>query len=157
MNSHYSLVITLTKDSDKAYQIASQLSEYFNEDGLKTIKQDVQNDILFGAYQDNEMIGFITYKEINPDVVEISWTAILPHYQGKGIGTQLITESLKMLSSKYKICEVKTLSEEHPDEGYKKTRSFYKNLGFIALETISPYPGWGEDNPCQIFVKCINN
>lgn len=150
------ILIKKTNNSDKAYDIASKLTDYFNEEGLRSIKEDVQNHILFGAYDNKEMIGFITYKEINPEAVEITWTAIVPEYQGKGIGSQLISESLKNLSTKYKVCEVKTLSEDHPDEGYAKTRNFYKKVGFIPLETISPYPGWGEDNPCQIFVKFIN-
>lgn len=41
------------------------------------------------------------------------------------------------------------------DPGYAKTRNFYKKLGFTSLEIIHPYPGWGDDNPCQIFVKFL--
>jgi len=59
------------------------------------------------------------------------------------------------LSSEYKVCEVKTLSDKDPYEPYRKTRDFYKNIGFIPIETIDPYPGWGEGNPCQIFVWFI--
>jgi hypothetical protein len=59
------------------------------------------------------------------------------------------------LGGNYKICEVKTLADTHQDPGYSKTRNFYKKLGFVPLEIIHPYPGWGEDNPCQIFVKCL--
>ena len=50
---------------------------------------------------------------------------------------------------------MKILSEIDPDSQFAKTRNFYKKLGFIPLETISPYPGWGKENPCQIFVKVL--
>lgn len=48
------------------------------------------------------------------------------------------------------ICYVKTLAETVEDTGYKKTREFYKKLGFNTLEIIDPYPGWSAGNPCQI-------
>lgn len=149
-----SIEIKKTTDFQKAYEIAKSLPEYFDEDGLKSIEQDTKNHMLFGAYLDNEMIGFATYKEINDEAIEMSWLGVLPQYQGKNYGKTLVEESLKELAKKYKVCEVKTLSDSDSYEPYKKTRTFYKNIGFIPIETISPYPGWG-DNPCQIFVKFL--
>lgn len=146
--------IKKTTESQKAYEIAKSLPEYFDEGGLKSIEQDTQNHMLFGAYLDNEMIGFATYKEINNETVEMSWLGVSPQYQGKNYGKTLVEKSLEELAKKYKVCEVKTLSDSDSYEPYKKTRAFYKNIGFIAIETISPYPGWG-DNPCQIFVKFL--
>lgn len=146
--------IKQTTESQKAYEIAKSLPEYFNEGGLKSIEQDTKNHMLFAAYLDNEMIGFATYKEINDQVIEMSWLGILPQYQGKNYGKTLVEKSLSELAQKYKVCEVKTLSDSDGYEPYKKTRLFYKNMGFIPIETINPYPGWG-DNPCQIFVKFL--
>ncbi len=150
------IVIRKTNDSDKAFEIAKKLPDFFNTGGLKSIEQDTKNHLLFGAYSDNEMFGFATYKEINSDTVEMSWLGILPEAQGKGIGKKLVEESLKELAVKYKVCEVKTLSETDPYEPYKKTRTFFKNINFIPIETIFPYPNWG-DNPCQIFVRFLKN
>ena len=90
-------------------------------------------------------------------IIRISWIAVRPTFQGKSVGTKLILEGLNLLPKKYKLCEVKTLSEIDSDPGYAKTREFYKHLGFIPLETISPYPDWGDDNPCQIFIKILEN
>ena len=150
-----SVVIKQSSNADEAYKIALELPDYFDKRGLKSIRKDVKNHILYGAYVGEELVGFLTYKKINPQVIEISWIAVLPEYQSKGVGTKLVNESLDELRDKYKVCEVKTLSDTHPDPGYKRTRDFYKRLGFIPLETIHPYPGWGEENPCQIFVKFI--
>lgn len=149
--------IKRTTESAKAYEIAKSLPEYFDEGGLKSIEQDTKNHVLFGVYMDDtEMVGFASYKEINAETVEMLWLGVLPQYQGKGYGKTLVDESLAELSKKYKVCEVKTLADSDDYEPYKKTRTFYKNAGFVLIETISPYPGWG-DNPCQIFVKFLGD
>lgn len=72
--------IKQTTESQKAYEIAKSLPEYFNEGGLKSIKQDTKNHMLFATYLDNEMIGFAAYKEINDKVIEMSWLGVLPQY-----------------------------------------------------------------------------
>lgn len=150
------IAIKKISDGNMAYEIAKNLSHYFNEHGLAEIKKAVVNEILFGAYIEDQMVGFITYKEINSEAIELSWMGVLIEYQGKGVGTQLVIESLKALSGGHQICEVKTLAETQPDEGYEKTRQFYKKLGFIPIEIIDPYPGWDKDSPCQILVKFLS-
>lgn len=150
------ITIKQIQDSDSAYKIATALPAFFDEKGLNAIKKDTKEQILYGAYVDNKMVGFVTYKAINPEAIEITWTAVHPTYQNKGIGSKLIRNSLEEIAKQgYKVCEVKTVSEIDDDPGYANTRKFYKSLGFIPLETIHPYPGWGEKNPCQIFVKFI--
>lgn len=148
------IVVKNTKDIDSALRVAESSRDYF-ETRFETLKEDLKNHILFGAFLDNKMIGFVTYNEHNPEVVEISWLAVTPEYRNKGIGSKLVIDSLDKIKLQYKICEVKTLAETHQDPGYAKTRNFYKKLGFTSLEIISPYPGWGDNNPCQIFVKFI--
>lgn len=139
-------------DAEKAFHIAEKLPSFFDKEGLKQIELDTKNHILYGAYSGKEMIGFVTYKEINSDTIEMSWLGVLSERQGKGVGKKLVNQTLNELSSKYKVCEVKTLSDTDSYKPYRNTRAFYKHIGFIPIETINPYPGWG-DNPCQIFVK----
>jgi ribosomal protein S18 acetylase RimI-like enzyme len=146
--------IRKTEDSFSAYEIAKQLPDFFDARGLEQIKTDTQSHELFGAFDENKMLGFVVYKEINPETIEMAWIGVSPDAQTKGVGTKLVEESLGKFSSKYKVCEVKTLSEIDSYGPYKKTREFYKKLNFIPIETISPYPGWG-DNPCQIFVRFL--
>jgi len=148
------IVIKKTKDLKSALKIAESSKVYF-ETGFNNLKKDLNTHILFAAYVNNDMVGFIALKENNPEVVEISWMVMLPNFRSKGIGGMLVLQSLDELGGNYKICEVKTLADTHQDPGYAKTRNFYKKLGFVPLEIISPYPGWGDDNPCQIFVKSL--
>ncbi|MDO8503515.1 MAG: N-acetyltransferase [bacterium] len=147
------IAIKKTSDTGSALKIAEEAKDYF--DGFNILKKDFKTDLLYGAFLGNEMVGFITYKEINEDIIEISWLAVLPTYRDKGIGTKLVLETLKLFKDKYKTCEVKTLAETHKDKGYEKTRNFYKKLGFVSREIIDHYPGWREHSPCQIFVKFI--
>ena len=143
-------IIKKTENADGALQIAEKLPEFFDAGGLKSIANDSKTQTLYGAFDGETMIGFAIYKEINKDAVEMSWLGVLPEEQGKGVGAKLVEESLHELAEHYKVCEVKTLSDTDPYEPYKKTREFYKRMNFTPIETISPYPGWG-DNPCQIF------
>ena len=119
------------------------------------MKKDLKATTLIGAYFKDKMVGFVAFKELNRQVVELAWMAIEPKYQNQGVGTVLVKKGVNLLPNKYLICEMKTLSEIDSDPKYAKTRNFYKKLGFIPLETINPYPGWGKDNPCQIFVKVL--
>lgn len=153
----YKMNIQIKKstDSKAALDIARKNPHFFNSNGLKTMEEDFKTGFLLGAYDGEEMVGFIAFKELNDQAIELSWIAVDPKYQGRGVGTFLVDEGLKSLPKKYLVCETKTLSEIDPDSQYARTRKFYKKLGFIPLETINPYPGWGNDNPCQIFVKIL--
>jgi ribosomal protein S18 acetylase RimI-like enzyme len=147
--------IKKTRESNNAYLIAKSLPDYFDKNGLRNIKRDVKNHILYGAFLKNKMIGFVTYKEINSEVIEMTWTGVKKEFHSRGIGKKMILHSLGKLKDKYKICKVKTLAETCSDVGYKKTRKFYKKLGFIPFEIIDPYPGWTRGNPCQIYIKIL--
>lgn len=138
-----------------ALNIARRNPHYFNSPGLKAMGKDFKMGLLIGAYSENKMLGFISFKELNDQVIELTWMAVDPDCQNQGIGTLLVNEGFKLLPKKYRVCQMKTLSEVDPDPQYARTRNFYKKQGFIPLETINPYPGWGKDNPCQIFVKIL--
>lgn len=143
-----------TTDIASAFAIAQKLPEYFDPQGLKEIERDTKIHTLYGAFLGNEMVGFVTYNEINHETIEMTWLAISPDKQGNGIGEKLVTESLADLPPKYTACEVKTLAETDLYEPYKNTRAFYLRIGFVTKEIIDPYPAWG-NNPCQVFRKTI--
>lgn len=148
----------LVKNTDKfddVVRIAKRLPGFFDQNAIVVIEKESKEGFLYGAFVDDKLIGFAIYKEINPECIEMAWLGIDPDFQNKGFGTKLVEESLSSFSRKYKVCEVKTLSDIDPYVPYKQTREFYKSLQFIPIETIDPYPNWG-DNPCQIFVRFLN-
>jgi len=147
--------IKKTTDIPIALSIAKKNPHYFNPPGLKAMEIDLNTGLLMGAYSDDKMVGFINFRELNNQTVELVWMAVDPDFQDQGIGGQLIKKGIELLPKKYLICETKTLSEIDPDPQYARTRNFYFKQGFIPLETINPYPGWGKNNPCQLFVKVL--
>jgi ribosomal protein S18 acetylase RimI-like enzyme len=149
------VLVKKSTDISSALDIGRNNTHYFNSAGLEMMKKDLKIATLIGAYSKNKMVGFVAFKELNDRAVELAWMAIEPKYQDQNIGTLLVREGIKLLPKKYVLCETKTLSETDPDPGYARTRNFYIKLGFIPLDTINPYPGWGKDNPCQIFVKIL--
>ncbi len=54
---------------------------------------------VFLAYDGNKAIGLISY-QLESDTAEIKTLAVIPEYQRKGIGKQLISEILKKLKGK---------------------------------------------------------
>jgi GNAT superfamily N-acetyltransferase len=144
-----------TSDTESSYRLAAALPDYFNAAGLEHMKSDLTGGELFGAYRTAEVIGFALYQEINPEAIELAWLAVRREQWSHGVGTRLVTESLDLLPSHYRACQVKTLASIVQYPPYERTRRFYVKLGFIPLEVVDPYPGWAPGNPCQLMVACL--
>jgi ribosomal protein S18 acetylase RimI-like enzyme len=143
-------------DQEHAIIIAENLPDFFTVSGVDSLKEDLKSHELYGAIVDDKLVGFVTLRLADVASLEISWLAVLPDWQGKGIGTELIKETLNAkVKEGFKVCYVKTLAETVSDSGYEKTRRFYKKLGFSTLEIIDPYPGWDKGNPCQILAIAL--
>lgn len=143
-------------DKQRAFSIAESLTDFFNKEGLATLSVDLENHELLGAFVDEKLVGFITLRKTDVSSIEISWLAVQRDFQGLGIGSKLVKNTLDEFSKKgFQICYVKTLAETVENEGYEKTRRFYKHLGFNTLEIIDPYPEWSAGNPCQILAAAL--
>lgn len=80
--------------------------------------------------------------------------AVLPEYHRQDVGRALLAAAEAQLRNEGVILlQVKTLSDKHPDEGYKKTRAFYLSTGFRLLEEFPDL--WGSHNPCWQLVKVL--
>ena len=135
--------------------ILRELPQWFGiEKSIVEYVENVKDKDFYAVFDNNLPLGFICIKYNNPYTAEIYVMGILKNYHRKGIGEKLIQkceEELKCRTIKYLM--VKTLSESHPDENYKKTRRFYSKMGFYPLEEIKEI--WGKENPCLIMVKNI--
>jgi ribosomal protein S18 acetylase RimI-like enzyme len=149
------IAIERVSDNAAALAIARSLPGSFTPGGIERMRAALDEETVYGARVEGELAGFASYKALNDAAIELTWLVVSPRFQGQGVGTRLVTESLRAVGASCKLCEVKTLAETHPDAGYARTRAFYRRLGFISVEIIDPYPGWEPGNPCQIFVKCL--
>lgn len=135
--------------------VLRQLPEWFgNEDALKSYIESVKDKKFYAAYDKGFAIGFICLKINNPYTADIHVTGVLKEYHRKGIGRQLVTTSEQYLfDNGYKFFMVKTLGESTDYEFYRRTRNFYRSVGFYPLEEIKEI--WDEENPCLIMVKSV--
>ncbi|MFW5904490.1 MAG: GNAT family N-acetyltransferase [Candidatus Saliniplasma sp.] len=136
--------------------ILHSLPDHFGiESTNKVYIHNVKNKYFVSVWVGRTVIGFTAVKEHNEFTSEIYVIGILEEFQGRGIGKKLIEKAEDNLREKgKKYLTVKTLGPSHPDEGYEKTRSFYRSAGFVPLEEFITL--WDENNPCLYMVKSID-
>jgi len=75
---------------DTIYNYLSKESYWAQNRSIETIKKSIENSLCFGVYLNNNQIGFA---RIVTDCAIFAWVMdvfILPEYQGKGYGKQLM-------------------------------------------------------------------
>ena len=79
---------------------------------------------------------------------------VVPELHRQGIGAAMLRRTEEtLLSEGVEYLQVKTLSDSHPDEGYKRTRAFYMAQGFRVLEEFPDL--WSPTNPALQLVKAL--
>lgn len=102
----------------------------------------------------NEAIGFLSVEQHFSHAAEIHVMGVLPDYHRQGIGRALTEAAEDYLRGQgVQFLQVKTLSSDHPDEGYARTRRFYLGMDFIPLEVFPTL--WGKGTPCLLLVKSL--
>ena len=135
--------------------VLRQLPDWFGiEESIIEYVGNVKETIFYTAFDDGKPIGFLSLKINNEYTSEIYAMGILKEYHNKGIGRDLVEKAVSYsLENNYKLLMVKTLGESHPDKNYKKTREFYRKVGFYPLEEIKEI--WGEQSPCLLMVRSL--
>ena len=99
---------------------------------LSLTQQDRENDLLcwhFGLFEDEKLIATVTVEfmarnKSSMQQVKLRQMVVLPHYQGQGLGQQLIKKTEQQLRQK-SVSEI-FLAARLPAVG------FYQKLGFIV-------------------------
>lgn len=136
--------------------ILHQLPNWFGiEESIQEYIEGVKGKVFYAVYNGYDVVGFICLKMNNPYTAEIYVMGILEPYQRHGIGRNLVNIAEQYIKENhYKFLMVKTVGESLDDESYRRTRAFYRSVGFYPLEEIKEI--WGEENPCLILVKHID-
>jgi GNAT superfamily N-acetyltransferase len=99
-------------------------------------------------------VGILTVVHHSAFAAEVHLMAVVPEHHRRGIGAAMLRRVEDALSSAgIEFLQVKTLSDKHPDEGYAKTRAFYRANGFRVLEEFPTL--WDPQNPALQVVKFI--
>ena len=104
------------------------------------------------ARVDGDDVGLLTWITHTPYAAEVHLMAVRPERHRQGIGRTMLTFlEAHLLATGIEYLQVKTLSEAHPDEGYRLTRAFYGATGFRPLEEHPTL--WGPENPALQLIK----
>ncbi len=124
------------KDRGAMHAIAKRLPEWFDEEALEEIGEDLDECPGFVAEIDGVGVGFVQYYIPGsipaPSRVELIWLAVDPDRHGAGIGTALLERLEKELLARDPAAEVIvwTEAESSKSEHYAKTRRFYHKHGY---------------------------
>jgi len=143
--------------SEICLKILRNLPEWFGiEEALLDYVEQVKS-LEFICYEaDQEPVGFVALENTSIVNYDMHVLGVLKSHQGLGIGSKLLqyAEGYARKKSK-KYMTVKTLSADHSDPNYKKTRHFYQQKGYEHLEVFKTL--WDEYNPCLLMIKSLHH
>lgn len=121
-------------DADEVQYVARRLPDYFQEGGVKHLGWAVQDRDGLVAIYGGQLVGFVIH-EIRPPTAEILWLGVLPFYQRRGVGRELVDALVSALAPRGDVCviEARTMPEHEDHAGYAKTRRFYESMGFRLI------------------------
>jgi len=135
---------------DKCMEIAHDLREWFNEQGLRKMVVDIREYETYGAYLNGELVGFAVLR-FEHDFAEIMWMSVKRKYQGVGIGTKLlnfIEEVAKDHGTKLIIVK----NQRRPRlQTLCKDQGVLRKTRLRTLLHVDSYPEWEE--PMMLYVK----
>lgn len=150
------MIKEITDEKEKAEicnSILRSLPNWFGiPEAIDSYVDDSRKMLFYVCIEDGQEVGFMALNPHNPFTLEIHVMGIKEEYHRQGIGSALVNVAVNYGKiGGYKLLEVKTLDESNPDIYYKRTRDFYKALGFIPVECFSEL--WGSSNPCLLLVR----
>ena len=134
-----------------ATAVLADLPEWFGiPESTKAYIEAVKNLQVWGAYDGNQPVGFISLSYSSEDCAEIDCLAVKKFYHRLGIGSRLLGVLENVARQKASYLQVKTVAPGHY-RTYDRTNAFYQDQGFKKLEIFPEL--WDKSNPCLIWVK----
>ncbi|MEO6398665.1 MAG: GNAT family N-acetyltransferase [Tepidiformaceae bacterium] len=86
---------------------------------------------------------------------EIHVMGVAPDEHRHGVGRALVEAAVTAaVASGARVLTVKTLSASQPDEGYERTRAFYRGVGFFEIEEFPTL--WEPGNPALMMPRILD-
>ena len=106
------------------------------------------------AETNGEPVAIMLLKLHFDTAVEIDLLAIRPRLHRTGLGRAFVERANAIAAEEGAVyLTVKTLGPSDPDEAYQRTRAFYREMGFSAVEEFTEM--WGPENPTLLMVKSV--
>jgi ribosomal protein S18 acetylase RimI-like enzyme len=149
-------VLDASEKSAICRTILERLPHWFGmPEGINAYCEGVKKHSFLKLCEGTDPIGFASVKVNNEHVAEVYVMGILATHHRQGIGTKLMKHiEADLRKRQFQYMEVKTLDESRESEEYRKTRLFYKKVGFVPIDTL--YNEWGRENPCLIMIKSLS-
>ena len=132
-------------DTSETYPIRIKVLRNGIAENYKFEGDDSEDSFHIGAFKNDKCIGISTYIKrnnslLNNDTIsyQLRGMAVLPKFQGKGIGKMIIQYSLKELEKR--ACKVLWCHAR------KNAVIFYKKLGFVIIGSSFNIPKIGPHN-----------
>ena len=138
-------------DFPAVFALARALPEWFNDDGIAQITEEVPHQKGAVAVVGGDVVGFITWCTDDAGVGEIAWIAVSANHHRRGIGGRLLRFAEDDLrDSGVAEVLVETLGDSVDYEPYERTRAFYRAAGFRDFKRVmTDNPGMPESLTLQ--------
>ncbi|HEX6990083.1 MAG TPA: GNAT family N-acetyltransferase [Bacillota bacterium] len=159
MNRHSPVTIRrVTDPAEKravCERILRDLPDWFGiEEAIRDYIEDSADMTFLAAERDGEALGFAALNDHGGCALEIHVMGVRRAFHRQGIGRHLVdAAAAEARALGRRLLTVKTLSPRHPSPEYAATRSFYRAMGFQAVEEFPTL--WGEHNPCLLMAKIL--
>lgn len=136
-------------------RVLRTLPQWFGiESALLDYVADTERHPTIAASVGKQVAGFITLREHFPHAWEVHCIAVEAASRGRGIGRSLHAYAEQWLVARgVMLLQVKTLAPTHPSPEYEQTRTFYRRIGYVPLETFTDL--WGPRLPVLQLVKVL--
>ena len=103
-----------------------------------------KHNFAFGAYHNNQMVGFISGFQDWPDLIYVAHLYVLPQYHKYGLGTRLLKATEQMsgiVSSKIRLVALASSESFYEKNGYSKIEFMEKDVSPV-VNSIIPVFQW---------------
>lgn len=112
-----------------------------NDEGRRECARAVRAEDGFVAVLGHRVVGFLTVARHFVEAAEITWMAVDAAHRGRGVGRSLVDHLVGDLRAEgRRLLLVTTLAasfdEGDVEDGYARTRAFYRGLGFIPAREL---------------------
>lgn len=135
-------------------ELARNLPDWFNAQGLVQMAQDVRSHQGVVAVEAGRLVGFATWHVMDSETADLSWLGVAKEVHRKGIGSALVRLVLSRLRTEgIRYLEVSTVADSVDDEPYANTRKFYRAMGFRDLRVDPSFWGEGKDRYDRLVLR----